>query len=125
MSAQEKVSTAVTSPLTSDDAKSIAQEYAELGIDRSLEDGIAREIPIVNTLVGVARIGGTRSGRSRQTETRSYPLSAGVDLSIKTRERSQQILCAVVENLTYRSCRPPPARCAVGALCRGDTNHPE
>jgi len=54
---------AVSVVLRSDDIKSLAVDYAELGIDRMLAEGIARDIPFIGSLVGVAKIGVTIHGR--------------------------------------------------------------
>jgi len=35
----------------------LATEYAELGIDLILDDGIIKDIPILRTLVGIVKIG--------------------------------------------------------------------
>jgi hypothetical protein len=50
---------AVTAVLASDDTKALVADYAEIGIDALLNDGVAREIPVISTLIGIARIGMT------------------------------------------------------------------
>jgi hypothetical protein len=50
---------AVQAAVASQDAKDLATEYAEVGLDTFLDAGIARDIPLVGTLVGLAKIGMT------------------------------------------------------------------
>jgi len=44
---------AVQAAVASQDAKDLATEYAEVGLDTFLDAGIARDIPLVGTLVGL------------------------------------------------------------------------
>ncbi len=55
--AMDKLENAVAGALVSADAKDLAAEYAELGIDAFLEEGIAREIPVVRTILGISKVG--------------------------------------------------------------------
>jgi hypothetical protein len=58
VSDKEKSSeSAVTAILASDDTKALVADYTELGIDALLEDGIAKNIPIIGTIVGIAKVG--------------------------------------------------------------------
>jgi len=59
MTDQPKIESALTLALSSDGLQDLAAEYAELGLDALLESGIAREIPILSTIVGFARLGVT------------------------------------------------------------------
>jgi hypothetical protein len=54
---------AVSAVLRSDDAKALAIDYAELGIDALFAEGIARDLPLISTFVGVAKIGVTIQDR--------------------------------------------------------------
>ena len=43
--------------LFNDNLKDVAGDIIELGIDSILEDGLLRDIPIVNTIVGTFKFG--------------------------------------------------------------------
>lgn len=47
----------VASVLISDDAKGLVATYAEIGVDALLEDGVARDIPVISSIVAVTRMG--------------------------------------------------------------------
>ena len=53
----------LTDTLLSEDAISIALEYAETGLDTILLDGVLKEIPFVNSLVAVTEVGLALSDR--------------------------------------------------------------
>ena len=44
---------AVVNALKSDSVVSVGKEFLELGIDTALESGVAKDIPLVNTVVGI------------------------------------------------------------------------
>lgn len=48
---------AVAGVLISDDAKGLVTTYAEIGVDALLEDGVAHDIPVISSLVAVAKMG--------------------------------------------------------------------
>jgi hypothetical protein len=48
---------AVTETLLSEPVASIAAEYAEIGLDSLLSDGVLKEIPFVNSLVAITKVG--------------------------------------------------------------------
>jgi hypothetical protein len=57
MAEESKIGRALNVALRSDDARALATEYAEVGIDQLLEDGFARDVPVLGTLLGLAKIG--------------------------------------------------------------------
>ena len=50
---------AVISTIETADLTSVIAEYAEIGLDAALGDGLLKEIPVVGTLVGLAKVGMT------------------------------------------------------------------
>jgi hypothetical protein len=57
MEKSSSLGAAVQAAVASPDAKDLAIEYAEVGLDAFLDAGIVRDIPFVGTFVGIARIG--------------------------------------------------------------------
>ncbi|MDF9619146.1 hypothetical protein P5705_15975 [Pseudomonas entomophila] len=49
----------IVDTIRSDSLKSIGKDYAEIGLDSALESGILRDIPVVNTVVGLFSFAGT------------------------------------------------------------------
>ena len=49
----------IVSVLRSDSVVDVSKEYLELGIDTALESGLLKDIPIVNTVVGIFNVAGT------------------------------------------------------------------
>lgn len=54
------------------DSKDIISEYMEVGIDSFLNDGILKEIPIVNTIVGALKIGKNVHDRNLLKQTLTF-----------------------------------------------------
>jgi hypothetical protein len=57
MEKRSSLEAAVQAAVTSPDAKDLAIEYAEAGLDTFLDAGLARDIPFIGTLVGLAKLG--------------------------------------------------------------------
>jgi hypothetical protein len=57
MSDKDKIESSLMATIQSEDVFNIAADAAELGIDAVLEDGILKDIPFVNTVVSVAKVG--------------------------------------------------------------------
>lgn len=49
----------IANVIKSDDVVQISKEALEIGIDAALDSGILKDVPIVNTVVGVLNVGGT------------------------------------------------------------------
>ena len=59
MSTEKSRGTAVENALTSKSIVDLGKEYIEIGIDAALESGALKDIPIVNTIVGIFNAAGT------------------------------------------------------------------
>lgn len=57
MSDAPKLEGALSLVLGSDDLQDLVADYAELGVDAFIQDGIARDVPIVNSIVAAVRFG--------------------------------------------------------------------
>ena len=56
MSKSTELGAAVVESLATESAAEIAKEYAEIGLDAVLSDGLLKEIPVVNTIVRSANL---------------------------------------------------------------------
>jgi len=57
MSNPIELGSAVVESMAKESAIEIAKEYAEIGIDAVLSEGVLKDIPVVNTLVALGKIG--------------------------------------------------------------------
>jgi hypothetical protein len=57
MTDREGLEGALTAVLKSDDTRQLVAEYAEIGIDALFKDSVAKEIPIIGTILGIAKAG--------------------------------------------------------------------
>jgi hypothetical protein len=57
MSEHDNLGSSLVATLRSDEAVSIASDAAELGIDAALAEGLLKDVPIVSTLVSLAKFG--------------------------------------------------------------------
>jgi hypothetical protein len=57
MESSIKLGSAVVESMTNESAIEIAKEYAEIGIDAVLSEGVLKDIPVVNTLVAIGKLG--------------------------------------------------------------------
>jgi hypothetical protein len=57
MDSAKQISTAVVATLKASDIGGLAKDYAEIGIDSFLAEGILKEIPVIGTLYAIARAG--------------------------------------------------------------------
>jgi hypothetical protein len=57
MSERDTLGSSLVATLRSDEVVSIASDAAELGIDAALAEGLLRDVPVVSTLVSLAKVG--------------------------------------------------------------------
>lgn len=57
MDSERSISTAIVETMKSADFASLSKDYAEIALDSVLSEGVLRDIPIVNTLVAIGRLG--------------------------------------------------------------------
>ena len=57
MDSEKKIGAAIVATVISPRLADVAKEYAEIGIDSVLTDGLLKDIPLLNTLVAVGRLG--------------------------------------------------------------------
>ncbi len=57
MDTERKISTAVVTTVKSADIGGLAKQYAEVGLDAVLSEGLLRDIPVVSTIVALGRVG--------------------------------------------------------------------
>ena len=57
MKKEDKTNNGLVNVLTSEDIASLGKDYAELGIDAFLSDGILKDIPLVSTFLAAAKLG--------------------------------------------------------------------
>jgi hypothetical protein len=57
MSKSIELGSAVIESLSTESATEIAKEYAEIGLDAVLSEGLLKDIPVVNTLVALGKLG--------------------------------------------------------------------
>jgi hypothetical protein len=61
--AEENIGKAVVESIKSADLASLAGEYAEIGIDAVLSEGVLRDIPIVGTITALGKLGASINDR--------------------------------------------------------------
>jgi len=57
MSDTSDLSRSLVESICADELKSLAGEYAELGIDQLIKEGVLKDIPVVNTVMALAKVG--------------------------------------------------------------------
>src|SRR5947208_15527036 len=57
MSKSTELGAAVVESLATEAATEIAKEYAEIGLDAVLSEGLLKDIPVVNTVVALGKLG--------------------------------------------------------------------
>jgi hypothetical protein len=57
MSADNKVTSLVIKTIKSSDLQDLSKEYAEIGIDSLLDEGLLKNTPIVGTIISATRVG--------------------------------------------------------------------
>jgi hypothetical protein len=57
MTNSQELGTALVQTLRAEELPGVIGEYAEVGIDAVLSEGVLRDIPLVNTLVALAKFG--------------------------------------------------------------------
>jgi hypothetical protein len=84
---KEKTSSSLLDTITSPTASDTLKEYAEVGIDYFMEDGIYKDIPIINTIISVGKIGVSISDRRliKKISKFIYCLS---DVSVEDRDKT-------------------------------------
>lgn len=91
MSKHHELGTAVVETLSSSEVQDLMKEYAEIGLDTALSEGLLKDIPLVGTIVGLAKVGISVSDRILIRKIIKFlgPLS---DLSDKRRQEMVQKL---------------------------------
>ncbi|MFH6989418.1 hypothetical protein ACHRVW_16885 [Flavobacterium collinsii] len=59
MSSIKKITKSITETLKASDLKGLTVEYGEVILDSFLEEGVAKSIPVLNTLLAVFKTSGT------------------------------------------------------------------
>ena len=57
MDSEKKISTVVVATVKSADIAGLAKQYAEIGLDSVLSEGLLRDIPLVNIFIALGRLG--------------------------------------------------------------------
>lgn len=57
MDSEKKLSSSIVATVKSADVTGLAKNYAEVGLDSILSEGLLRDIPIVSTLVAIGKVG--------------------------------------------------------------------
>ena len=83
------------------DVASIASEYAELGLDALVEEGILKDIPLVSTAVAVYRIGKSIHERHHVAKLTSF--LAGINEGIVDEEQRQKYRQTFSGNEKFRN----------------------
>lgn len=68
----KELGTALVESVTSGDSLELIKDYAEIGIDAVLEDGVLKDIPIVGSIVGLMKVGVTVSDRMLINKLRKF-----------------------------------------------------
>ena len=91
MSKHHELGTAVVEMLSSGEVRDLVKEYAEIGIDAALSDGPLKDIPVIGTIIGLAKVGISISDRILIRKIIKFlgPLS---DMSDKMRQEMIQKL---------------------------------
>jgi hypothetical protein len=91
MSKHHELETAVVETLSSGEVQDLMKEYAEIGIDAALSDGPLKDIPVIGTIIGLAKVGISISDRILIRKIIKFlgPLS---DMSDKMRQEMIQKL---------------------------------
>jgi hypothetical protein len=91
MSKHHELGTAVVETLSSGEVQDLIKEYAEIGIDAALSDGPLKDIPVISTIIGLAKVGISISDRILIRKIIKFlgPLS---DMSDKMRQEMIQKL---------------------------------
>ncbi|WP_137885156.1 hypothetical protein [Pseudomonas sp. 2FE] len=84
----QTLGSAITETILSEPVDSLVSEYAEIGIDAILSEGILKEIPFVHSLIAVTKIGITISDRLLINKLIKF-LSAIQD--VPSRERQEMV----------------------------------
>lgn len=79
----------------------ISAEYAELGLDALLEDGLLKDIPIVSTAVSIYRIG--KSFRERHHMAKLITFLDGVNKGICNEDKRQEYRDKFYSNEDFRN----------------------
>lgn len=85
MDTEKKIGSAVVATMKSPQLTEVAKDYTEIGIDFILSDGLLKDIPLLNTIVAVGRLGLSLNDRIFAKKLLRF-LTSLSDLSTKERQ---------------------------------------